>query len=89
MQIAADASLLAIGDVDDLALELTPLRDIFEHQQSMRFSADLNRGDDAAGGEETAVAMHAVHVAREELGLGEPLVDLARASPRTHSRCSA
>src|SRR6185295_13434619 len=70
--------LLAVGDVDDLALEFTPLRDISQHQQSMRFSADLNRGDDAAGGEETAVAMHAVHVARKEFGLGEPLIDLAR-----------
>ena len=35
VQIAADAPLLAVGDVDDLALELAPLRDVFEHHQAM------------------------------------------------------
>ena len=53
MQVAADALLLTIGDIDDLALQLAALRDIFEHHQAVRFTADLDRCDDAASGEET------------------------------------
>ncbi len=87
VQVAADALLLAVGDVDDAALEPLLFRDVVDHGDPVIRAAHAERRDDAGGDEARAVLAHALHLDRRRAArmalLAEQPLELLALMPGT------